>query len=162
MPIKTLVVNASPIISLFKADLAFILPAVSSDIMVPGPVWREITISGHSDPAARGLQACSWAKQLDVDEVEPQIADWDLGAGEESVLSHVYKNRESHAVLDDAHARRCAYSLGISVIGTGGLLLIAKKKQVISSVREGLSSLKDAGLFIAPALEQMLLNIAGE
>jgi predicted nucleic acid-binding protein len=52
--------------------------------------------------------------------------------------------------------------LGLSVIGTGGLLLIAKKKHVIPSIYAGLSSLKHAGLFIAPKLEQMLLDIADE
>jgi len=162
MPIKTIVVNASPLISLFRAGLDFILPAIANEILVPDPVWREITDTVHQDEASVGLSKALWATRLAIETIKPIVSAWDLGSGEESVINHVYNHQEYHAVLDDAQARRCAYSLDLSVIGTGGILLIAKKKQVIPSIKQGLSSLKNAGLFIAPVLEQRLLDIAGE
>jgi len=162
MPINTLVVNASPLISLFLAGLDYILPAIAKVILVPNPVWREVTDTVHQDLASSGLVNACWPNRLDTQTIEPVVSAWDLGAGEESVINHVYTHQEYHAVLDDAQSRRCAASLGLSVIGTGSLLLIAKKKHIISPMQQSLSLLKNAGIYIAPALEEMLLDIAGE
>ncbi len=65
-----------------------------------------------------------------------RIAALDLGAGESEVLSLALGLSGYHAVLDDAAGRRSAEALGIPFIGTGGLLLLAKKEGLIPSVGE--------------------------
>ena len=60
---------------------------------------------------------------------------WDLGAGESAVLSWAMKRPGTLAVLDDFAARKCATALGIPVVGTLGVALLAKKRGVVQDAR---------------------------
>lgn len=68
----------------------------------------------------------------------------------------------SVAVLDDLAARRCAGTLRLQVVGTLGLLLMAKKAGVIPGVSGPLDAIVSAGLFIAPKHLSAILEQAGE
>jgi uncharacterized protein len=65
-------------------------------------------------------------------------------------------------VLDERKARRYAERLGLSLTGTLGLLLLAKESGLLDSVADGIARLREAGLFLSPALVQRTLEIAGE
>lgn len=69
---------------------------------------------------------------------------------------------ESTAVLDDLAARRCAEALKLKLVGTLGLLLVAKKIGVIDSIRDSLAAIVDAGLFISPKHLPDILKRSGE
>jgi len=142
MPIDLLVVNASPLITLFRSGLAEILPALCPGIVVPNAVWQEITEAGYEDAAAKGLDSVNWLQHLPSEPIDPVVQAWDLGAGESAVLSHAYAHEEYRAVLDDAAARCCARALNIRTLGTGGLLVVAKRAGVILSVADALNELK--------------------
>jgi predicted nucleic acid-binding protein len=62
----------------------------------------------------------------------PRVAAWNLGDGETSVLSYALENPDCRAVVDDAEARRCARTLGIRTLGTGGVLVLAKQRGLAS------------------------------
>ena len=64
MPIERLVVNASPLIVLFRSGQAEILPALCPHVAVPDAVWLEVTAGGHEDMAASGLTQTDWVKRL--------------------------------------------------------------------------------------------------
>lgn len=66
------------------------------------------------------------------------------------------------AIVDDRAARRCGQVLGISTIGTGGLLIIAKRRGLIDSVSNGIEALTDAGLWLSDNLVSLLKQQAGE
>lgn len=66
------------------------------------------------------------------------------------------------AILDDHAARQCAKALGIPILGTGGLLVLAKQRGIISSVREALQALRLAGLWLSDDLVQFLITKVGE
>ena len=46
MPINRVVVNASPLICLFKSGLADLLPSLFTEVIVPEEVWHEILAQG--------------------------------------------------------------------------------------------------------------------
>ena len=52
MPIDRVVINASPLITLFRSGL---LPQVFPELLVPEPVWNEVVSQTYDDPAARRL-----------------------------------------------------------------------------------------------------------
>jgi predicted nucleic acid-binding protein len=151
--------DASPLIYLFRSQYDWILPLLYTEVVVPGAVWREVLVG--SDEAARRLPAVDWA-QHETTAVVPRVAAFDLGAGESEVLSIGLSRPEYHAVLDDAAGRRSAHALGIPFIGTGGLLLLAKKQRLIPAVGEALGELIDAGLWLTPGVRRLLLHRAGE
>ena len=68
----------------------------------------------------------------------------------------------SIAVLDDLAARRCAAALRLDVVGTIGLLLMAKKAGIIPTIRGPLDAIVSAGLFISPKHLADVQKQAGE
>ena len=161
MPTERVVVNASPLITLFKSKLADLLPQLFSTVQIPPAVWQEVTAT-KADVAAQTLPGIAWGQRTEAVAVSPVIAAWDLGSGESEVLSYALLHPEYTAMIDDAAARRCAISLNISTLGTGGAIVLAKRRGLISSVVEPIQALRDAGLWLSEDLVQLLKQQAGE
>jgi predicted nucleic acid-binding protein len=89
MTIERVVVNASPLITLFKSQLADLLPQLFGQVQVPPAVWLEVTAS-KDDIAAQMLPYSSWATQTEEIAIHPLVAAWDLGAGESEVSAMLY------------------------------------------------------------------------
>ncbi len=159
-----LVFNASPIICLAKAGLLENILSLAEEFVIPRPVFDEVAACrDSSDPAARWLNSSSGALPVrEVGTVSPFIQAWDLGAGEASVLAFASIAPGTTAVLDDLAARRCASALRLPVIGTLGLLLRAKRTGTISSVKQALKAVNDAGLFISSKHAATICQLAGE
>ena len=50
-------------------------------------------------------------------------------------------------ILDDKDARKIARRLGLNVIGTAGILVLAKKKGIIEKVKPILEEMKNKGFY---------------
>ena len=144
----------------FAVVVTYVLSAVAIAILVPQAVWQEVTIP-QDDAASRQLPDTAWATPIEV-LVNPEIAAWDLGAGESAVLSYGMQNPDYRAIVDDAAARRCARTLGISTLGTGGVLVLAKRRGLVDSVGDRLKRLQDAGLWLSENVVAILKQQAGE
>lgn len=162
MRIERVVVNASPLITLFKSGQAQLLPALFDTVYVPDAVWREITDAGHDDAAATNLRGATWAEWLPPQAIDPLILAWDAGPGETEVLSYARIHPGTWAVVDDDYARRCAQSLGIRTLGTCGVIVLAKRRGVIAEVKPCLEALRAAGLWLSDGLIRAVLNEVGE
>ncbi len=162
MLIKRVIVNASPLIVLFKSQQADLLPQLFEEILVPEAVWEEITAAEGEDAASRQLPSVSWAQRVEVGVIAPEVTAWDLGKGESAVLSLALKTPDCGAVVDDRAARRCAQTLGLVTLGTGGVLLLAKRRGLIPTVSPRIQALRDAGLWLSEDLVNLLKQQAGE
>jgi predicted nucleic acid-binding protein len=160
--IDRIVVNASPLIVLFKAGLSELLPQLFTEIMVPSAVWNEILAGGATDVAARALPTTAWLKRVDVPGVSPIITAWDLGPGESEVLSLSLIHPGARAVIDDAAARSCAATLRVPILGTGGILVLAKRRGLIDSVTASIDVLRKADLWLSDYITNLLIKLAGE
>lgn len=160
MPISQVVINASPLIVLFKSGQADLLPQLFEHIIVPHAVYDEV-IAVKTDAAAAQLPTVTWYNRTAVP-IDPAIPPWDLGAGESAVLSFALANPGYRAMVDDAAARRCARALGIATLGTGGAIVLAKRRGLITSVGDRLQRLKDAGLWLSEDVVNLLKEQAGE
>ncbi len=127
MPIEKVVINASPFILLCKSGLIELLPELFSEVYMPERVSMEIIAGG--DIATEKLYDCQevWLEQYLVN-VSEEVLVWNLGDGETDVLSFVFANRSAYtALIDDRAARKCAETLNIKTLGTGGILVLANK-----------------------------------
>ena len=104
--IDQIVINASPLISLFRSGQAGLLPILFNRVIVPEAVWEEV-VSAHGDAAAIELPKQSWTIRESV-LVSPRLVNWNLGRGESAVLSYALANPGVRAIIDDRDARRCA------------------------------------------------------
>jgi len=85
-----------------------------------------------------------------------------LGPGETEVLMLALESPNAVVVLDDALARRVASTLGLSLTGTMGLLLDAKRTGLIPAVGPVLDQLQAFRFHVAPHTRNAVLKLAGE
>jgi predicted nucleic acid-binding protein len=137
-----------------------LLPQLFQEIYLPSDVYGEI-VAGKDDLASQQVPQIPWLKPVEIP-IHPTIAAWDLGAGESSVLSFALAHPEYRAIVDDAAARRCARTLGIKTLGTGGVMVLAKRRGLIDSVGDRLQRLRDEGLWLSDSVIELLKQQAGE
>ena len=65
-------------------------------------------------------------------------------------------------LMDDNAAKKTAKFLGMTVTGTLGILIRAKKEEYIPAVRPLLDALLADGLYISDAVRDYVLEAAGE
>lgn len=162
MRIERVVADASPLIILFKSGLAGLLPQLFSEIIVPTPVRREVMAGPTGDPSVAGLGGAPWAMSHQDLSIPPQIAAWDLGDGESSVLAHGLQLQDVRVLLDDRSGRNCAKALNIRCLGTLGVILLAKRRGLISAVAPAIEQISAAGCWLGADVIQTVLNEAGE
>lgn len=162
MAIAKVVVNASPLITLFKSNQAELLPQLFQEIVIPQGVWDEIVVPGQLDAAAQMLPKTQWINCRKVERVDGKIEAWDLGVGESQVLSYALTHPNYTAMVDDMAARKCAKTFKIPTLGTGAMIVLAKRKGLISSVTPRLKALQDSGLWLSEEVISLLKAQAGE
>ena len=162
MPIDRVVVNASPLICLFKSGLQSLLPELFQDIYVPEAVLKEITSPGKNDFPAEQVTQQTWLKAATSIPVDIRVAMWNLGRGESEVISFALQNPSFRAVLDDREARRCAETLGCKCIGTAGILVLARRSNLLLSLREAFTKLSGSGIWLSRDLIEELCRQEGE
>ncbi len=162
MPIDRVVVNASPLICLFKSGLQNLLPGLFQEIAVPEAVMKEVTAPGKNDFPAAHLSQQQWLKTVTGIPVDLRVAAWDLGYGESEVISFALLNPSYYVVLDDREARRCAETLECKCIGTAGILVLARRRKLLPSLREAFSKLNNSGLWLSRDLIEGLCSLEGE
>ena len=107
--------------------------------------------------APKGIEVASAPEEMLV-----RLLRRTVDAGEAEVIARATELDNSHAILDDAAARREASELELTVLGTVGLILRAKQAGHISAVRPLLDALQGSGLWMSDALYQHALRRAGE
>ena len=162
MPISRVIMNASPIICLIKAGITDILPSLFKDIVVPEEVKREILVKGANNLKEKVFASYQWIRLVDDIVIAPQVASWDLGQGESAVISFVLENPDFWAVIADREARRCAMALHCRHTGTLGIIVLAKRRGVIPSIRGYIERLKEAGLWLSDELVDQVCRKSGE
>ena len=155
------VVNASPVIVLAKAGYLHLLEQLAGEVLLPGPVVAEVLAGPPSDPGRHALET-GWGIRVDLAESPAELLEWGLGPGETAVLAAARERPSSAAVVDDAAARACAKAIGVPVIGTLGVALRARKRQLVPSAREVIEALVTAGLYVEHEMARLALQSVGE
>ena len=81
--------------------------------------------------------------------------------GEAEAIALAYEHH-SLLILDDRQARSVAQRLTIPIIGTIGVLLLAKQAGILASVGSILIELESASFYVSDALKREALRLAGE
>ena len=155
-------VNTSPLVFLVRENLLEIPRSGVDDVAVPEPVIEEIHGHGMSDPTMQALDRASWLTIVPGPVIPPAIAAWRLGPGESAALALTLAEADSWAVIDDWGARRCARSLSIPVIGTLGLVFLAKEEGSIPAARPVVERLRRSGRYLSDEVIREALARVGE
>ncbi len=156
------VVDASPLILLSRANLLSLLRFTTEPVIVPEAVALEIRAKGASDPTAIALRDTDWLTVVPPVDIPEAIQDFDLGAGETSVLAWATAHKGTVAILDDRAARRHAAAMDVPTLGTIGVVARAKERGAIPLVRPALEQLRDCGMYLSARVWDEILRRVGE
>ena len=134
-------------------------------VLVPSAVRHEL--SRLRQPAAASLIAAAfddgWLRITPLRHAVPPEIGAGLHAGEAEAIALAGEQRADMVLLDDGAARRRASNIGLRFIGVLGILLRARQRGRLPSLREEIRRLREeAHFFGAPKLEAEVLAAAGE
>lgn len=142
------VADTSPINYLLLIGCSEVLPSLFEIVVIPGAVLTEL----RSEKAPATVQ--QWARSLPewvsirtADHLLPELTSF--GSGEREAISLAYEIKADAVLIDDATARRVAERLGLSVVGTLGVLETAADLGFIQ-LDEALDRLADTTFRAAP------------
>jgi uncharacterized protein len=148
------VCNASPLIVFHQIGRLELARAVLDSVLIPPAVASEIAPSLGVPPSwvqiwssSFALDPMPWWSSLDPGEIEAIALALELPA---------------RVVLDDRLARHAAHELGLSVVGSVGVLLQAHQRGLIDTLRPDLDAMVEAGFHMSRALYREILTIAEE
>jgi len=157
------VTDSSPLIFLAKLDRLDLLRKEAEVVLAPPAVLEEI--AGQDDEAKRSIQEAqqTWLDVRPVQDVRRlTVLRRELGDGEAEVITLALETHAARVVLDDLDARRLAERLGLKLVGTLGLLLAAKLRGEIPSLRAEIDRLRQGGFRASTALVEQILRAADE
>jgi uncharacterized protein len=157
--------NTSPLISLSSISLFDLLHTLFVTITILEEVYQEIALQGQTRPGANEVAAANWIVRrvaTDRKAVQHLIDANRLGRGESEAIVLATELNADYLILDDLAARRYALEQNLPVIGTVGILVVAKAKRLIPSVKQAMDELRGAGKYIHNNVYDEALRCAGE
>lgn len=159
---KGIVVNTSPWIALSICGQISLLNKLYNEVYIPYHVKEEIMAGGEEGVGVYELKTCSWIRIERVADVEKVNLLYELEKGEAEVIILAKEKGIKHVLIDERVARLEANVLGLEVIGTIGLLLKAKKKGILYSIKPHITKMLDNGIWIKKEIVKGILKEAGE
>jgi uncharacterized protein len=160
-----IVANSSPLISLSSVKALPLVQALYRDIYVAEAVYREIVVAGAGKAGSSEVAAAHWIKRRTVASagtVAQLMLTHKLERGECETLALAAEMSADLILLDEKPARKVAAQQGFALIGSLGVLLLAKSNGVMGEIRPTLDALLKAGMRLDPNLYAEILRRAGE
>ncbi len=155
------VADSSPLAALSICQSLPLLERLFSEVQVPKAVFTEVCIPGKAEAGV--LRA--WLR----DRVQPvSLSDCHiskpegLGQGELEAIALYLALSADLLLVDDARAKKAAYLNGLEVMGSVGVLLLAKQRGLIPQVKPLLEILAVSGIYLSEAIIKKALGLADE
>lgn len=145
-----IITDSGCLIALERIDRLDILSNLFGEVWIPPAVSQEFgrTLSWLNVVVPKD-QGMVTALKLSIDD----------GEAEAIALAYEYQCR---LIVDDLQARKVAQRLGLQITGTVGILITAKRRGIIDSVKQVIDSLESVGFYVSEALKAQALKISGE
>jgi predicted nucleic acid-binding protein len=97
-----------------------------------------------------------------TDKYRQRILETQVDRGEASAIALALEFPESMIILDDYKARKIAENLGLEITGTIGVIIIAKKRGIINSIKPYLEKIRATNFRLSEEIEMQALKEAEE
>lgn len=159
-----IVSDTTPIITLSKIERLDLLQKLFENIMIPRAVYDELTSNSQFQEEAKVIADAEYIKVVEVEdskavELLQRATGLDLGESEAIIYTNSYK--AGLLLIDEIKGRKVAKQMGISVMGTIGVLMTAYDEKFISShkIKEYIETMKNVGRHISDKLYAQLLDL---
>ncbi len=174
---RVVIADAGPLIALARLGQLAWLPRLFGKVHVTPWVASELVVGGEFPESSvlREALAQPWLETVDLATLG--LADWETSSrewmhlhqidpGEATALawaSHLAAHGDAPLlVMDDFRARAAAGHARLPVVGTAGLLLLARQNGMVTAVRPWLERLRIEGYYLSDALIEAVAAQAGE
>lgn len=159
---SAIVCNAGPLIALAGIGQVKLLRGLFEQVLVPPEVRAEVVAGGPGGVGADLFRA-AWLEVTPLlKTVDPLLVSL-LDSGEAATIALAVEHSASMVLMDEVKERRVARNVyGLAVIGTGRLLVEAKRAALIPQVRPLLEQMRNNGYWISESIVAEILRTAGE
>ena len=151
--------DAGPLIYLAGAGKLDLLLGLYRRVVVPLVVYQEVVVAGAGMVGAAELSAAAWIEVADAPP-DPTLART-LDRVEAAAIPLAERLRAT-LLCDDAAGRTEARRRGLPVVGTLGVLKLAKDRGFLESIRPVIETMRAAGMYVSEALVREILVTVGE
>ena len=154
---EIVVSDASPLISLAILHKLDILAAIYKKVVVPETVYAEVT--AYKKPFADVIGSFLSGRVVAVcNQLAVDVLSVNIDAGEAEAIILALELKSGDVLMDDYKARKVAEREGLTPVGTLGLLIEAKRRGLIQSLKSNLDILMENNRRISSELYNYVLN----
>jgi len=162
---NVVVADAGPLIGMARIGHLSLLQSLYNVIAISPQVFEELKISSDK-PGAKAVSEAINAGWIRVVPLRKPCDSAILGslidAGEAESIQLALEQKARLLIIDDKKGRRVARSRGAQVIGTGRILISAKKAGFLRKVSPILDELASVGYRLSPALCSRIIELTEE
>lgn len=162
---RSVVADTGPLIGLARIGRLNLLRRLFRTIAIPPQVFHELKLSSDRPGTKPILKAIDsgWIKLEKIKNPAksrrlPLLVD----AGEADAIMLALEQNAPMLIIDDKRGRRTAKNLKLPLLGTGGVLIAAKRVGHLKEVTSVLNDLTKAGYHISPSLSKRIIELAGD
>ena len=155
--------DTTPLISLMKIGQLNLLNHLFGEVQIPSAVFEELISNPRFPDESRQIRECPFIKKINVTDTNAvnllrRSTGLDAGESEAIILSDSIS--ASLLLMDEAKGREVAAQMGIQLMGTIGILLVANNGNLLSKdqVLECIETLKITGRHISDKLYKKLIK----
>lgn len=163
---QKIVCNASPIINLSKINKLDLIEKLYKKIIIPGAVFKELIVRGHDKENIPAIKSLIDNNIIYVQEVQSnalvRALEKDLDPGESEAIALAAEINAEFIILDERDARETAEIYNLKKTGFIGILMKAKQKGFIDSVKKYLDQAIEKGFWIDEKLYGAIIKKINE
>lgn len=159
---RLVVADAGPLIALGKLEHIALLTKLWGKVLAPQSVISEC-LNDIRLPGAQAVQVAIARRLLTVVVDPDSLNEESLGldAGERAAVLTANKLK-ADILVDEKRGRKVARNMGLVVIGTVGVIVLARERSLISAAKPLLHGLKENGYYVGDSLLKAALKRCGE
>lgn len=158
--------DTSAITNLAAIGQLQLLPQLYNQVMIPEAVYRELADIKPPVPGTLEVQTAPWLKvrQVVTHEIIKRLRDEvRLDPGESEAIALALELDADLLLIDERRGRAEANRLGVKITGLLGILVEAKRKNLIIAVKPLMDALITTSEFrVSSALYKQILDIVDE
>lgn len=141
-----IVADARPLIGMARIGHISLLQSLYKSIIIPPRVLEELKISSNKPGAMAVSEAIrdGWVKIVALERAsDSTVLSLLIDAGEAESIQLALEQNAHLLIIDDRKGRKTAKSRDIRIIGTGGILISAKKAGLLEKVSPNVPSIRN-------------------
>ncbi len=160
---NTVVCNSGPLIALGGIDQLPLLRELFGTVSIPREVQDECLAGGTTQTGRDAIRAASWLEIIDLANPPDPLMTSLLDVGESRAIELAKLLKADVLLMDESRGRHVARDIySLTVVGTGRVLVEAKRAGIISAVAPLLKTIRANGYWLSDRIAAEILRQAGE